>query len=57
MLLAATTSDPELAYTVFAPTDAAFEDALDQLNLTAAELFNSVDLVRQIVHPDIAWSM
>ena len=42
---AATLENPDLAYTVFAPTDEAFVTALSELNITAAELLGSPDLL------------
>lgn len=37
-------ADPNLAYTVFAPTDEAFTNALTALNLTAEEVLASPEL-------------
>lgn len=47
--LVETLSDPDATYTVFAPTDAAFATALDDLGLTAEELLADTDLLTTIL--------
>lgn len=43
-------SDPAAEYTVFAPTDAAFEDALAALGVTAEELLANPDLAAILLY-------
>ena len=43
-IAAGTLSDPTLAYTVFAPTNEAFEEAASDLNVTLTDLLASPDL-------------
>eukprot|EP01023_Acetabularia_acetabulum_P066530 TRINITY_DN899_c0_g1_i1.p1 TRINITY_DN899_c0_g1~~TRINITY_DN899_c0_g1_i1.p1 ORF type:complete len:539 (-),score=141.37 TRINITY_DN899_c0_g1_i1:69-1568(-) len=47
--LADTLSDPELEATVFAPTDAAFEDALTLLGLSLEELVEDLDTLTLVL--------
>lgn len=47
--LADTLSDPDATFTIFAPTDAAFDAALAQLDLTRAELLADTDLLTTIL--------
>lgn len=42
-------ADPEATYTVFAPTNEAFEAALDALGITAEELLEDVDTLTEIL--------